>query len=107
MDLQRIGQIDLAAAQQAVRNSFKEVSIGTSGYLFAMTGSGVLTVHPAREGEDISAAQDEDGWLFIHEMKQRALVSEPGEVLYTIYPWYNELLGYSRTPSNLRSWSRR
>ena len=93
---QRIGQIDLESAQEAVGNSFKEVSIGTSGYLFAMTGSGILTVHPAREGEDISAAQDENGWLFIQEMKQRALASEPGEVLYTIYPWYNELLGDRR-----------
>ncbi len=93
---QNIGQIDLASAQQAVGNSFKEVSIGTSGYLFAMTGSGTLTVHPAREGEDISDAQDENGWFFIREMKQRAVASEPGEVLYTIYPWYNELLGDRR-----------
>ncbi|MBW6509735.1 MAG: cache domain-containing protein [Desulfuromonadales bacterium] len=93
---QKIGQIDLASAQQAVGNSFKEVSIGTSGYLFAMTGGGTLTVHPAREGEDISDVQDENGWFFIRDMKRRALASEPGDVLYTIYPWYNELLGDRR-----------
>ncbi|MFO7766465.1 MAG: cache domain-containing protein [Pelovirga sp.] len=90
---ERIGQIDSTAAKQTVRNSFKEVSIGSSGYLFAMTGSGILTVHPAREGEDISDVQDDNGWFFIREMKERALASEPGEVLYTIYPWYNEMLG--------------
>lgn len=90
---QHIGQIDSMTAKQTVRNSFKQVSIGTSGYLFAMTGSGILTVHPAREGEDISDSRDEDGWLFIRDMKQRALAAEPGDVLYTIYPWYNELLG--------------
>ncbi len=93
---QKIGQIDLSSAQQAVGNSFKEVSIGTSGYLFAMTGNGILTVHPAREGENISDVQDQNGWFFIREMKQRALASQPGEVLYTIYPWYNELLGDRR-----------
>ncbi len=90
---QRIGQIDAISAKQTVRNSFKEVSIGTSGYLFAMTGNGILTVHPVLEGEDISDSRDENGWFFIRDMKQRALASEPGEVLYTIYPWYNELLG--------------
>ena len=90
---QHIGQIDSTSAKQTVRNSFKQVSIGTSGYLFAMTGNGILTVHPALEGEDISDSRDEDGWFFIRDMKQRALASDPGEVLYTIYPWYNELLG--------------
>ncbi|MFO7576887.1 MAG: cache domain-containing protein, partial [Pelovirga sp.] len=92
----RDGRIDLETAKQTVRNSFKDVSIGSSGYLFAMTGAAVLTVHPAREGENISAVQDEDGRYFIREMTERALAAPPGEVLYTIYPWYNELLGDKR-----------
>lgn len=90
------GQIDLDSAKQTVRNSFKEVSIGSSGYLFAMTGTGILTVHPAREGENISDSQDDSGRFFIRELKERALSAEPGVVLYTIYPWYNELLGDKR-----------
>lgn len=85
------GRIDLATAQQAVRNSFKEVSIGRSGYLYAMTGAGRLTVHPAREGENIFDVQDESGRFFIREMIENALASQPHEVLYTIYPWTNEL----------------
>ncbi|MBN1959006.1 MAG: cache domain-containing protein [Desulfuromonadales bacterium] len=86
-----LGKIDLVTAQQAVRNSFKEVSIGRSGYLYAMTADGQLTVHPAREGENILNVQDESGRFFIQEMIDNALASPPGEVLYTIYPWSNEL----------------
>ncbi len=90
------GLIDLSSAQQAIRNSFKDVSIGRSGYLYAMNGSGVLTVHPAREGENILNVRDQSGRLFIREMLEAALRSRPGAVLYTIYPWTNELPGETR-----------
>lgn len=93
---QDIGNIDLVGAQQSARNSFKEVSIGSSGYLFAITSKGELTVHPAREGENIIDEQDENGRYFIREMAERALNSKPGEVLYTIYPWGNKQLGDKR-----------
>ena len=87
------GTIDLQTAQQAARNSFKEVSIGSSGYLFALTSAGTLKVHPVREGENIIDAHDEQGRYFIREMTVQALSSPPGKVLYTIYPWRNEQLG--------------
>ncbi len=90
------GNIDLPSAQQAARNSFKEVSIGSSGYLFAITGEGVLTVHPAREGENIIDSRDEEGRFFIRDLTEQALSSDPNEVLYTIYPWRNEQLGDKR-----------
>lgn len=90
------GNIDLETAQQATRNSFKEVSIGSSGYLFAITTDGLLTVHPAREGEIVSAAQDEQGRYFIRELIEQALDSDPNQVNYTIYPWRNETLGDKR-----------
>ncbi len=92
-DYQDSGTISLAAAQQAARNSFKEVSIGSSGYLYAVTSSGRLAVHPALEGENISEYQDEQGRYFIQDMISRALDADPGEVLYTIYPWRNPQLG--------------
>ncbi|MCK5915574.1 MAG: cache domain-containing protein, partial [Deltaproteobacteria bacterium] len=93
---QDIGNVDLIAAQESARNSFKDVSIGSSGYLFAITSKGVLTVHPAREGENIIAEQDENGRFFIREITEKALKSKPEEVLYAIYPWRNELLGDKR-----------
>ncbi|MCD6582415.1 MAG: cache domain-containing protein, partial [Desulfuromusa sp.] len=87
------GNIDLKAAQQSARNSFKKVSIGSSGYLFALTSKGILTVHPAQENDNILSAQDKNGHFFIREIIKRAIKSKPGEVLYTIYPWRNEKLG--------------
>ncbi len=87
------GQLDLASAQQAARATLKKVSIGSSGYLFAMTSQGLLTVHPAREGEDVSAEQDENGRFFIRSLCQRALNSNPEQVLYAVYPWRNKTLG--------------
>ena len=85
--------IDLATAQQAARNSFKQVSIGSSGYLFALTSSGLLTAHPVLEGENVLDYQDENGRYFIRDMVQRALAASPTDVLYTIYPWRNPQLG--------------
>ena len=93
------GLIDKQAAMQAARNTFREVSIGSSGYLFALTSKGVLTAHPAREKENIISAQDHNGRFFIRELVERALKSKPGEVLYTIYPWRNAKLG-DKTPRN-------
>ncbi len=87
------GSIDLKTAQQSARNSFKEISIGSSGYLFALNSQGILTVHPAQEGDNIIDAQDKKGNFFIRELIERAIKSKPGEVLYTIYPWRNEKLG--------------
>ncbi len=87
------GNTNRIAAQASARNSFKQVNIGNNGYLFALTSKGVLTVHPAREGENIIAEQDENGHYFINELAQRAIKSKPGEVLYAIYPWHNEQLG--------------
>ena len=87
------GSIDLQTAQQAARNSFKQVSIGSSGYLFALTSQGDLTVHPAQEGENILSYQDEKGRYFIRDMVTQALAANPGDVLYTIYPWRNPQLG--------------
>ena len=87
------GHIDLITAQQSARNSFKEVSIGSSGYLFALTSKGILTVHPVQENDNILSAQDKNGHFFIRELIKRAVESTPGEVLYTIYPWCNKKLG--------------
>lgn len=97
--------VDLATGQKTIRNSFKKVSIGSSGYLFALTTKGVLTVHPSREGENIMSAQDKDGRFFIRELIENALASKPEEILYTIYPWRNEELGDSRSRNKIVAYS--
>ncbi len=88
-----LGKNDLASAQDAVRRAMKIVQVGESGYLYAMTTKGDLTVHIAREGENIFEMQDENGRHFIRTMTENALRSKPGETLTIVYPWRNEVLG--------------
>jgi two-component system NtrC family sensor kinase len=87
------GRVDPAAAKLAARKALKEVNIGESGYIYAMTAKGQLVAHIAREGENIYDERDEDGRYFIRTMCRAALASAPGEVLYIVYPWRNEILG--------------
>ena len=87
------GKLDLDTAKQEARQALKSVNVGETGYLYAMSTKGDLYVHVAQEGENIYDAQDENGRYFIREMCVQALKAEPGDVLYIIYPWRNEILG--------------
>ncbi|AJF05571.1 cache domain-containing protein [Geoalkalibacter subterraneus] len=89
----RSGQISLEQAQHEARHGLKRVNVGETGYIFAMNTEGLLKAHIAREGENIYDEQDESGRHFIRAMIQTALRSEPGEVLFMVYPWRNEVLG--------------
>ncbi|MFU8856449.1 MAG: cache domain-containing protein [Deferrisomatales bacterium] len=89
----RAGVVPLAAAQREARRALRAVNIGETGYLYAMTTSGTLVIHPAREGDNIYDAVDEDGRPFIREMCEKAPTAPPGEVLTIVYPWRNEVLG--------------
>ncbi|PLX89018.1 MAG: histidine kinase [Desulfuromonas sp.] len=92
----REGHSALSTAQDAASRALKGVSIGGSGYLYAINSQGVLTAHIAREGENVANEQDQQGHFFIHDMLSRALVTDPDEVLFSTYPWRNEALGDSR-----------
>ncbi|MEW6489478.1 MAG: cache domain-containing protein [Thermodesulfobacteriota bacterium] len=89
----RAGSVGLPAAQREARRALRAVNVGETGYLYAMTTGGTLTIHPAREGDTIYDEQDEDGRYFIREMCERAPAAAPGEVLTIVYPWRNEVLG--------------
>ncbi len=89
----RSRRIDLETAKQEANKALKKVLVGETGYIYAMTSGGELTVHIAQEGENISDSQDGHGRYFIREMIETALASKPGEVLFIIYPWRNEILG--------------
>lgn len=90
---QSAGKIGRAAAMREARQALKSVNIGETGYLYAMTSAGELTAHVAMEGRNIADQQDESGRYFIREMCRAALASKPGEVLFIVYPWRNEILG--------------
>jgi two-component system NtrC family sensor kinase len=89
----RQGRLSLDDAKQEAKKALKRVNVGETGYIYAMTTTGDLELHIAREGENIFDEQDEKGRHFIREMCKSARNSKPGEVLYIIYPWRNEILG--------------
>jgi two-component system NtrC family sensor kinase len=90
---QAAGRISRESAQQEARKALKNVNVGETGYLYAMTGAGELTAHVAMEGQNISDQRDEGGRYFIREMCRAARASKPGEVLFIVYPWRNAALG--------------
>jgi two-component system NtrC family sensor kinase len=90
------GQLAPEAAYREARTALRKVNVGETGYIYAMTGDGTLKVHVAREGENVYQEKDQEGRHFIREMCDKARRSRPGEVLYIIYPWKNEVLGDTR-----------
>ena len=93
--LYRSGEIDLASAKQAARTALKRVQVGETGYIYAMTSTGDLTVHIAREGENVYNEKDEDGRHFIRAMCKAATQVAPETLLNIVYPWRNAELGDS------------
>ncbi len=98
------GKVDLATARREAGKALKKVSVGETGYLFAMTGQGDLEVHIAREGENIWDETDEAGRYFIRAMAKAAVRSQPNEVLYIVYPWRNEALGDERARQKMAAY---
>ena len=92
----RKGEIDLESAMQAARSALKRVQVGETGYIYAMTSKGDLTVHIAREGENVYAEQDEDGRHFIRTMCKAATQAKTDTLLKIVYPWRNVELGDAR-----------
>ena len=95
-NLYRKGEIDLDSAMHAARSALKRVQVGETGYIYAMTSKGDLTVHIAREGENVYAEQDEDGRHFIRTMCKAATQTKTDTMLKIVYPWRNAELGDAR-----------
>jgi two-component system NtrC family sensor kinase len=89
----RQGRLSMEDAKQEAKKALKRVNVGETGYIYAMTTTGDLELHIAREGENIFNEKDEKGRFFIREMCESARKAKPGETLYIIYPWRNEILG--------------
>ncbi len=65
-----------------LKQIIKSKQIGKTGYIYCITTKGVLTIHPAREGDNISDATDFKGHYFIKEMLEK----KEGWIRY---PWKN------------------
>jgi two-component system NtrC family sensor kinase len=96
-DQHRRSGVPLAAAREEARKALLKVSVGPSGYLYAVNSKGVLQAHVAQQGENIFDSQDENGRFFIREMIATAQRAQPGEVLFITYPWRNAQLGDQKT----------
>ena len=76
---------------KSLRQSIMEIQVGKTGYAWVLDSKGyyVISKDGKRDGEDISAAKDDDGNLFVMEMVNKAKVLKPGEIGEQKYPWKN------------------
>lgn len=65
-----------------LKDIMKEKKVGETGYIYCIDTKGTLTVHPAREGDNIIDATDYNGSFFIKEM----IKHKNGWIRY---PWKN------------------
>ncbi len=87
------GHITLEDAKRFAQSGLKAASIGETGYIYAMSTKGQLFVHLTLEGENIYDSKDESGRYFIKEICELALKANPGDVLFSEYPWKNVMIG--------------
>ena len=78
-----------------LREAIMGTKVGQSGYVFVLGGQGddqgqyIISAGGKRDGENIWAAKDASGRLFIQEMVGKALALKPGEYATERYPWKN------------------
>ncbi len=70
-----------------LRSAMLGQKIGQTGYAYAIDTKGVLKIHPAKEGADIS------NYAFIQEMMKKGPELGENEVGWIVYPWVNKELG--------------
>lgn len=69
-------------AFEYLKSLIKSKKVGKTGYIYCMDITGTLTIHPAREGDNIYEATDYNGFHFIKEMTKQ----KEGWIRY---PWKN------------------
>jgi methyl-accepting chemotaxis protein len=76
---------------KSLRETIMDIVVGKTGYGWVLDSKGVYVISKkgTRDGEDISALQDEKGNFFIQEMVKKALALKPGEIGEHYYPWMN------------------
>lgn len=71
-----------------LKNMIRNFKVLRSGYFYAMDGKGIATIHPTKEGQDLSLIQDGNGRSPVREM----LAQKEGVVRYQ---WMNAERGES------------
>lgn len=81
----------LQTMQEEVKEDISKQIIGKTGYIFVLDSQGnyVVSKDRVRDGENIWAAKDADGVLFIQEMIKNSKDLKEGETYVHFYPWKN------------------
>jgi len=88
--------------QDELRAMILSKKIGDSGYVFVLGGKGenkghyIISHEGKRDGENIWAAKDAQGRLFIQSIIQNAVAAKPGVTITERYPWANKGDGKTR-----------
>lgn len=74
---------------KSLRETITRIVVGKTGYAWVLDSKGkyIISYKGKRDGEDISALQDESGNLFIKDLVKKALALKPGEIGEYHYPW--------------------
>jgi methyl-accepting chemotaxis protein len=73
--------------------------VGETGYIYCINSKGVLQVHPAKEGADISKYE------FIQEMMSKGPKLGKGQIEWISYPWINKELGETKARDKIVSYA--
>jgi methyl-accepting chemotaxis protein len=82
---------DEASYQEHLKDDFKDLVIGKTGYIYILNTKGdyVLSLKRQRDGENIWESKDANGNLFIQDIVKKAQALKDGEVGMAYYPWKN------------------
>lgn len=78
-----------------LREGLVSQKVGKTGYIYCIDSKGVLKVHPAKEGSDIS------NYDFIKEITARGPQLAAGEIGWITYPWINKELGEKKARNKI------
>lgn len=82
-----------------LRTAMLSQKVGKTGYIYAINSAGVLQVHPAKEGADLS------NYDFIKEMMDKGPKLKDGEIGWITYPWVNKELGETEPRDKIVSYA--
>ena len=91
-----IGALYVGVKEQSaysLKDEIKQIKVGKTGYVYIMDSTGLLKIHPAKEGDTILASRDSSGFEYIRAMVQDSRSLLQGEVGTIRYPWVNPELG--------------
>ncbi len=74
----------------ALRSALLSQKVGQTGYVYTMDSKGIIQIHPAKEGADLSNLD------FIKEIIAKAPKLSEGEIGWIQYPWLNKELGETK-----------